>query len=63
MPYSEGAALLWDDDYEKKPAYQATLDAITGYEGPVEEPEEPVEEPEDPVKCKRSKRSKRSRKN
>ena len=43
---SEGAALLWDDNYQKKGAYQTTLDAITSYEPPAEEPvEEPVEEP------------------
>ncbi|SPO05239.1 probable Endo-1,4-beta-xylanase A [Cephalotrichum gorgonifer] len=52
----EGDALLWDNNYQKKPAYQATLDAITSYKPPVEEPveetpEEPVEpaEPEEPV--------------
>lgn len=52
---SEGAALLWDENYQKKPAYQATLDAITSYEPPAEAPvEDPVE---DPVKCKRSRKN------
>lgn len=26
----EGAALLWNGEYEKKPAYQATLKALEG---------------------------------
>ncbi|KAF2834670.1 glycoside hydrolase family 10 protein [Patellaria atrata CBS 101060] len=31
----EGAALLWNDNYQKKPAYQATLDAINAAPSPA----------------------------
>lgn len=47
---SEGDALLWNSNFQKKPAYQATLDAIVNYKPPEKpaEPETPAEGEETP---------------
>jgi endo-1,4-beta-xylanase len=34
----EGAALLWDENFQKKPAYNATLAVLTGAKGPGPRP-------------------------